>query len=213
MSRKGENDKNMKTAMIGLLYLLLVISCGGGGSTGGGTPGGSSHSALCNDGTYSDSTNCSGTCSSHGGVREWYISCGSSPTSSILPMNDKSSNSKEQWTGTWTDDEANIGGTISLTISKDIHIEGAFYDKDNVLNGQFHSVSGADEDGIVHIFIDVQDKITNENIEYPAHFSYYISNNQLKGVFRIQKKEIEEIRKINLSKIIISEDVSQTSCN
>jgi len=27
--------------------------------------------AICNDGTYSYSNNCQGTCSHHGGVREW----------------------------------------------------------------------------------------------------------------------------------------------
>lgn len=41
----------------------------------------STHTALCVDGTYSDSATCSGTCSSHGGVQTWYNSdCGTSPT-------------------------------------------------------------------------------------------------------------------------------------
>lgn len=30
--------------------------------------------ALCQDGTYSDSEHCSGTCSRHGGVARWLIS-------------------------------------------------------------------------------------------------------------------------------------------
>ncbi len=64
----------MKIFILGFCVLLL-ISCGSGGGDGGGS-GASSHSALCNDGTYSDSKSCSGTCSSHGGVKQWYVNCG-----------------------------------------------------------------------------------------------------------------------------------------
>ena len=35
------------------------------------TASGSGHTALCNDGTYSDSAHRSGTCSHHGGVAQW----------------------------------------------------------------------------------------------------------------------------------------------
>jgi endonuclease YncB( thermonuclease family) len=40
-----------------------------GGSSGGGNPYGAT--AICNDGTYSFSQHRRGTCSHHGGVREW----------------------------------------------------------------------------------------------------------------------------------------------
>jgi Protein of unknown function (DUF3761) len=31
------------------------------------------HTAICRDGTYSDSQHCTGTCSHHGGVQEWLV--------------------------------------------------------------------------------------------------------------------------------------------
>jgi major membrane immunogen (membrane-anchored lipoprotein) len=46
-----------------LVILTFITGCGSGDS--------SSHSALCVDGTYSDSQSCSGTCSGHGGVSQW----------------------------------------------------------------------------------------------------------------------------------------------
>lgn len=67
------------TFVIGL-FLLLMSACGGSGGDDGGSA--ALHSALCNDGTYSDSKNCSGTCSHHGGVKVWYINCGAYLSSS-----------------------------------------------------------------------------------------------------------------------------------
>lgn len=59
-----------------LVSMLSIIGCGDSG--GGSSPTSASATALCNDGTYSYSQNCSGTCSSHGGVKTWYVSnCGS----------------------------------------------------------------------------------------------------------------------------------------
>jgi hypothetical protein len=75
--------KNRLFFLLAILILLFTFSCGGGGTNSGGSgsgsgdgTNGSSPSALCNDGTYSYSANCSGTCSHHGGVREWYNNCG-----------------------------------------------------------------------------------------------------------------------------------------
>jgi Protein of unknown function (DUF3761) len=47
----------------------LVGSSGVGAGTPGGPPPGAT--AMCRDGDYSFSTHHSGTCSRHGGVREW----------------------------------------------------------------------------------------------------------------------------------------------
>ena len=61
---------------------LLLFFCDGCGSARipesveGNTGNLFGASARCNDGTLSYSDNCSGTCSSHGGVNEWYNDCG-----------------------------------------------------------------------------------------------------------------------------------------
>lgn len=49
--------------LVVVMGMLTITGCGGGDS--------SSHSALCKDGSYSDSQSCSGTCSGHGGVAQW----------------------------------------------------------------------------------------------------------------------------------------------
>lgn len=64
---------------LGITLSLLLSSCnkednsscisGGYGYTSSGHPAGAT--AICNDGTYSYSQNRRGTCSHHGGVREW----------------------------------------------------------------------------------------------------------------------------------------------
>jgi len=80
-----------------LVLGLFVIGCifGCGGDSGG-------HTAQCNDGTYSDSTNCSGTCSSHGGVSTWYISnCGNSKTLTAI-MSKSSGIGYGLTNGTWS---------------------------------------------------------------------------------------------------------------
>jgi len=64
-----------KIKLIISVTLLLLNGCGGGGEDGDEA---NSPSALCNDGTYSYSQSCTGTCSSHGGVATWYNSCGGS---------------------------------------------------------------------------------------------------------------------------------------
>ena len=61
--------------LFGVFAALVMTGCGSGG-------GSSSHAAKCNDGTYSDSQSCSGTCSSHGGVAEFYNGCGGGSSSS-----------------------------------------------------------------------------------------------------------------------------------
>jgi hypothetical protein len=82
------------------LALLLLNSCGGGGSSSDGRS-----SALCNDGTYSYSNNCSGTCSNHGGVKIWYNDCGRS----IAAMEVEGFNYVDNMDGTVTD---NITGLL-----------------------------------------------------------------------------------------------------
>ena len=49
-----------------LFFLLCLVGCGGAGNA----------SARCVDGSLSYSQNCSGTCSSHGGVAQWFNGCG-----------------------------------------------------------------------------------------------------------------------------------------
>jgi len=55
------------------IIILLLSGCGG---SDGRTTSTASPSALCNDGTNSFSQSCSGTCSSHGGVAQWFNGCG-----------------------------------------------------------------------------------------------------------------------------------------
>lgn len=63
-----------------LIFILLICMWGcGGGDNSSSSNGSATATAKCNDGTFSYSQNCSGTCSSHGGVQIWYVSnCGNS---------------------------------------------------------------------------------------------------------------------------------------
>jgi len=55
-----------------MLIIGVTFGCGSGEDSSNGAA-----TAKCADGTLSYSQNCSGTCSSHGGVASWYISgCG-----------------------------------------------------------------------------------------------------------------------------------------
>ena len=72
-----------------IIFLLFVLWLGGCGNVewfpdskqGNTTPATVSHTALCTDGSYSDSATCSGTCSSHGGISIWYVAdCGTATT-------------------------------------------------------------------------------------------------------------------------------------
>lgn len=78
--RKGSFNEEGVMVKYGIVILLVCFffGCGGGGgSDSSPTSSTQTATALCNDGTYSYSQNCSGTCSSHGGVKIWYVSnCG-----------------------------------------------------------------------------------------------------------------------------------------
>lgn len=61
-----------------LVMAMLVYLCGCGAF-------GDNPSARCVDGTMSHSQNCSGTCSGHGGVAEWFNNCGNGGSGQDLP--------------------------------------------------------------------------------------------------------------------------------
>lgn len=69
---KQNEEDNVKKYLF--VVAILLASCGGGGDNST-SNNSSSATAVCNDGTLSYSQNCSGTCSSHGGVKTWYINC------------------------------------------------------------------------------------------------------------------------------------------
>ena len=108
---------------------VLVVGCGGGGA------GGSGVTARCVDGTYSHSHSCSGTCSSHGGVAEFYNDCGDSSGGSSGGGSGGSSNPPVanatyagNWAGTWTLASLNAGqpATETLNIVLTVKSNGAF---------------------------------------------------------------------------------------
>lgn len=70
----------MKRLMI-LIIAVLISGCGSGDDN---APSGAT--AKCSDGSYSYSQNCSGTCSSHGGVSQWYISGCGTPKETVLNL-------------------------------------------------------------------------------------------------------------------------------
>lgn len=181
-----------------LVFLLLTLnSCGDKGGL-------SSHSALCNDGTYSDSANCSGTCSWHGGVKEWYIPCGSSSSTNSLSImsNDSPDHSavySGSWIGTWTNKNGNQFGTMHLSISENSLIEGIFLNNDISINSKIHSY--IDVNGTISIFIDSQQYPDDNIVEYPGNISLKISHNQLTGTISLQKAEDEEVREFELYEI------------
>lgn len=73
---------NKKAIMVKYSIVVLLVcfffGCGGsGGSDSSPTSSTQTATALCNDGTYSYSQTCSGTCSGHSGVNQWYTTnCG-----------------------------------------------------------------------------------------------------------------------------------------
>src|SRR6478752_5814445 len=60
----------MRFALVVVLALAVGVSAAAAGAPPGAT-------ALCRDGTYSDSKHHSGTCSHHGGVKRWLDGSGS----------------------------------------------------------------------------------------------------------------------------------------
>lgn len=182
----------MKKILFPFVFLLLV-SCSGNSNE-------SSHAALCNDGTYSDSTNCSGTCSSHGGVREWYVQCGSSANSNVASLIIARSSNESiagDWKGLWINKEDNISGKVSLSITESV-IEGLFSCDDNSLNSTLHS--HIDENGNLQLFIDTKQTPYDTLIEHPANMSLIHMNNKLIGTIYIQRDDKEEIRELELQK-------------
>ncbi len=66
-----------------LLYLLVLIGCGGSSSGGSGN---GFHAALCNDGRLSEQNSCTEACDSQSGVKEWLVdSCGPPPPLDEVP--------------------------------------------------------------------------------------------------------------------------------
>lgn len=177
-----------------LIFSLLLVSCGGGSGGGGG------HAALCNDGTYSDSKSCSGTCSSHGGVKEWYVQCGSSASklSSAIVSSDTTANNAGSWVGTWINKKENLAGTLRLNITEKTLITGTLFNKGNTPNSNLHSY--IDDNGTVRLFLDAQQSLSDNTIEYPADISLNNINDQLMGSIKIQKIDNDEIREIELNR-------------
>lgn len=177
-----------------ILFFLLLASCGNDSGSGGG------HAALCNDGTYSDSKSCSGTCSSHGGVKEWYVNCGSSVSklASAILINNTTVNNAGLWAGSWINKKDNQSGTIRLTITENTLITGMFFNEDNTPNSTLHSY--IDDNGSVWFFLDAQQSSNENTIEYPADISLNNSNEQLIGSIKIQKNAKEETREVELNK-------------
>lgn len=182
--------------LILVLGVLLLISCGGG--NGGSSSSASGHTALCNDGTYSDSKNCSGTCSSHGGVKEWYVNCGTSASklASAILINNTPANNAGSWAGTWINKKDNLSGTIRVNITEETLIAGTFFNKDNTLNSKFHSY--VDDNGTVRLFLDIQQSPFESPIEYIGDISLNNINDKLTGSINIQESETEEIREVEL---------------
>ena len=175
-----------------VLFSLILASCGGGGDSSSG------HSALCNDGTFSDSKNCSGTCSSHGGVKEWYVSCGSSASkfsSSII--NGDANNNVSVWVGAWTNKEDRSSGTVRLNIG-DRAITGVFLNTDNTLNSNLHSY--LDEDGSIGFLVDVRQPESGVFIEYPAYVSFDNVNTGVVGSISVQTSGSAETRHVELNR-------------
>lgn len=185
----------MKKLLFSLFSLLFLVSCGGGDD---GNSSASSHSALCNDGTYSDSKSCSGTCSSHGGVKEWYVNCGNSASKFSLSIggNGSSEHKTGLWIGTWINKKDNLAGTIRLNITEKTLITGTFFNGDNTPNANLHSY--IDDNGPVRLFLDTQQSSIENTIEYQADISLNNSNDQLMGSIIIQKMANEEIREVEL---------------
>jgi hypothetical protein len=186
-----------ETAMKRLLLAfscMLCVSCIG--IYIGGTPG---HTALCNDGTYSDSKSCSEACTSHGGVKQWYVHCGSSTSAVSLAFVSSDSNDRiaGAWIGSWTNRKDNMDGTVRLNITENA-ITGAFVNNDDTLNSLLHG--HVDNNGNVSFCVDMQQTPFENAIEYPADIALNNRDAKLAGTITIQIKGTEEIREVELVK-------------
>jgi hypothetical protein len=201
------NNKKMSSQLISFITLLFItvfgsipiMSCGGSG--GGGGDGASSHTALCNDGTYSDSMNCSGTCSHHDGVKTWYVNCGSAEGQNVIIIDDKKTvkQSTGLYYGTWIDNEEDETGTLSLNIAEDGIVDGILTNKDNTIDSELYS--DVDSNGIVGVYLDAQSSFDkNSTIQYPTMISLKNVNDQLIGIITIQSADREQIKKIELNR-------------
>lgn len=121
------------TAAIAALLSLLLLGCNGAQELFGGRA-----TAICNDGTKSYSKNCSGTCSGHGGVRQWLRNdCGGgsgggsgSTYTGPIPVADDVSG---RWSGTMTKVEAQWPGapdalSLDLTVDSKGVVTGTYRD-------------------------------------------------------------------------------------
>ena len=90
-----------KLAISATLLILTVSACGvewfpsPTNSNSTTTTTTSSYTAICADGTLSSSANCSGTCSSHGGVSYWFVATCGHPRPIALCKDGKQSTSEE----------------------------------------------------------------------------------------------------------------------
>lgn len=133
--------------------IALIVGCGGGGGAGSAT-------ARCVDGTYSHSQNCSGTCSSHGGVAEFFNDCGSGDsgdggsdgsdlgcTQGTTGFKDNS-NYAGRWSGGWTQTPATGEATydnlqLNVKLGKDGKITGTARES---ITGVTYNVTGRAQD-------------------------------------------------------------------
>jgi hypothetical protein len=192
--------KKMLSAII-LSMFILFTGCSGGG-------GGDAASALCNDGTYSYSQHCSGTCSHHDGVDTWYNDCGNSSTKGSLnnyPLSEDNSDSKianslytGSWEGTWNSKTYDKGGLCSITISENGLLEGKFLNIDNSLNSKIH---GNELGGVATVFIDYDGLSGSCKVEYEGNASFDMNNGILTGTIVIQDIWCTELREFELRPI------------
>ena len=180
---------NSVKKLLFIFLILIVASCGKGGDSHSSS---SSPSALCNDGTYSYSKNCSGTCSHHKGVNTWYNSCGSK-VSVLAPKKyfDVNPEYLGSWEGNWISDKYDHHGVIHINISDDSLIEGILFNINNSISSKLHG--SVDENGIFTIFIDIT-LYPDSNIEYQGDALFKISDKQLIGIINIQ--EIDDVERI-----------------
>ncbi len=178
---------------------VLGASCGGYALNIGSSPAG--HSALCYDGTYSDAKKCSEACSTHAGVKEWYIKCESwaGARSSGFVMSDSNDTIAGSWVGSWANRKDNLEGTIRLNIEENA-ITGTFVNRDTTVDSLFHG--HVDHDGIEGFYVDIQQTPFENSVEYPADISLNTMDAKLAGTITIQIKGTEEIREVELIKCV-----------
>jgi hypothetical protein len=155
------------------------------------------HTALCNDGTYSDSKSCSEACSSHGGVKEWYVQCepSTSAASSAFVNSDGNERIAGVWIGSWKNRSDDLEGTVRLDISEN-SIAGTFINHDTTLNSLLHG--HVDDNGNASFCMDMQQPPSENAIEYPVDISLNNRDAKLTGKITVQIKGAEEIRDVEL---------------